>query len=80
MKIKFASDLIKIIFEEDEPFFKKTIIMRGEALWNGFDADLSTMQWLDLKRNVENTDKTKIQELITKNNTTQPFKIKFMEE
>ena len=46
MKIKFASDLIKITFEKAEPFEERSLIIYGEVLQNGFAAVISTMSWL----------------------------------
>ena len=80
MIIKFSSDILKITFEEHEPYPGRSIIMKGEALDSGFDAALSSMLWLPSKDIVSNNDKQAIYSLIQKNNAESDFVIMFMEE
>ena len=46
MKIKFASDILKITFEENEPFGGRSLVISGEVINHGFSAIVSTMNWL----------------------------------
>lgn len=80
MDIKFASDIIKLTFDESEPFAGSNVIMKGEALCSGFDAALSTMRWLPTKEKVSEIEKLTICEVIQKHNAESDYIIMFMEE
>ena len=82
MQIKFSSGMIKITFEANEPFYGKSLRMKGEALTNGFDAALSTAEWLEnhIGFPVNHEDLESIKIVIKKNNDVNPFKILFMGE
>ncbi len=80
MKIRFASDILKITFEDNEPYTGRDVTMRGEALYSGFDAALSTMEWLSSKSSVNEEEKQVICNLIKRHNETSNYIIMFMEE
>ena len=82
MKIKFSSSCIKITFEEGEAFSNRLLLMNGEALENGFDADASTMKWLPPfdSEAIDEKTKNRIKQLITIRNETHSFKVLFMGE
>ena len=80
MQIKFSSKLIKITFEDNEPYSGRSIRMKGEPLANGFHAALHTAEWLvdHVGYPVTPYDLHTIKRAIVKNNETDPFKISFM--
>lgn len=82
MIIKFASDLIKITFEENEPFSNRSLIMYGEVLHKGFAATLSTMSWIlpDNEEIVTSSDKAVVCKLICNYNKNSEFRIDLIEE
>lgn len=82
MKIKFASDLIKITFEDNELFFGKALMMYGEVLDKGFAAIVSTMSWLSPNKDevVSDADRDKIRKLISEHNQKDSFHVKLIEK
>ena len=81
MKVQFASDLIKITFEENEQFSTHSLIMYGEVLNKGFAATVSTMSWLSPNKGAEVTphDKDMICALISDYNKSSGFHIELVE-
>ena len=82
MEIKFSSRFIKIIFGNDEEFPNRSLLMAGEPLDNGFEADANSMKWVapfDIEEIDENIKK-RIKELINSRNDTHGFKILFTDE
>lgn len=82
MDIKFSARFIKITFENGEPFSGKSVRMRGEPLVNGYDAALSTAEWLKnhIGYPVENSELSLIKKAIEINNAKDSFQIVFMGE
>ena len=82
MDIRFSSGLIKITFENNEPFPGKSIRMKGEALTNGFDASLETCEWMKdhVGYPVNKDDLLKIRKAIDDNNAKKSFQVLFMGE
>ena len=80
MKIAFASDLIKITFENNEPFEERSLVMYGEVLQNGFAATVSTMSWLSPdKQFLSEKDKETVCNLIGAYNENNKFFIDLVE-
>ena len=82
MQIKFSSDLIKITFEESEPFSKRTLMMYGEVLQHGFAAITATMTWLSpiKHENVSDFDKRIVRSLLSQHNQKDDFRVELIEE
>ena len=82
MQIKFSSKLIKITFDNEEPFSGRSVRMKGEPLANGFDAALHSAEWIEnhLTSPISPADLTIIKNAIIKNNDIDAFKISFMGE
>jgi hypothetical protein len=80
MEIKFSSDIIKITFGVDEEFSGRSLMMEGEPLDNGFDADAGSMVWLSPfdSEIVDEETKNQIKQMINFRNITSNFKILFM--
>ena len=74
--------MIKITFENDEPFSGQSVRMKGEALTNGFDAALPTAEWLKdhVGYAITHDDLLIIRKTIESNNEIDSFKILFMGE
>ena len=82
MKIMFASDLIKITFEENDPFARRSLIMYGEVLHHGFAANVSTMNWLSPGNGdrVSKSDKEIVCQLLRNYNKNSDFHVELFEE
>lgn len=82
MKVTFASDIIKIVFDKDEPFSNRALTIDGEVISNGFVAIQDTMTWISPIRgeSLVQSDKDVVCELINKYNQTSNFHIMLVEE
>ncbi len=82
MKMKFSARFMMITFEPGELFADLSVRMRGEPLVNGFDAALSSMEWIENHETfpVDDFVKKKIKNLIEAQNSIQAFKVSFMEK
>ncbi|MBQ7969077.1 MAG: hypothetical protein IJ292_04575 [Clostridia bacterium] len=80
MKIKFASDIIKITFENEEPFANRSLIMSGEVLDDGFAAIVSTIKWLpsDKENTLSDSDREIVCSLIRNYNKNSSFIIQLV--
>ena len=80
MKIKFASDIIKITLENEEPFAGRSLTMSGEVLDYGFSAIVSTIRWLssDEENALSDTDKEIVCRLIRNYNKNSNFIIQLV--
>ncbi len=80
MKIKFASDIIKITLENEEPFAGRSLTMSGEVLDNGFAAVVSTIGWIpsDEEKTLSDTDKEIVCSLIRNYNKNSDFIIQLV--
>mgnify|MGYP003304320582 FL=1 len=47
MKVMCSSSYIKLIFERDEAFYGRTVIIVGEPVADGFVVDAKSMKWYD---------------------------------
>ncbi|MBQ3133569.1 MAG: hypothetical protein IJC17_04780 [Clostridia bacterium] len=80
MIIKFASDLIKITFEKNEPFEDRSLVVYGEVITCGFAAIVPTMSWLSpYKKDVSNNELPLIRDLIQNYNKESKFFIDLVE-
>lgn len=82
MEIKFASDLIKITFEDNEPFAGRALMMYGEVLDKGFAAITSTMSWLSPNKGevISDDDRETVRKLFFDHNQNNNFRVKLIEE
>lgn len=82
MKVVFASDIIKITFQENEPFANGSVTMEGEVLNKGFATLVDTMTWLSPNKGepVSSTDKTLICTMVSEYNANKDFNIELVEE
>ena len=82
MEVKFSSSKIKLTFAQGEHFEGRSVRMSGEALYDGFDAALSTMEWVEngVGYSVTEEEKKLICKAIEERNKYYSFKVRYMEE